>query len=66
MKTCAFFGKAFSHEGPGHYRGAVDQNGTVRVYCHVAGYYTTCHSLSETDQDKLRARAQREAADANS
>ena len=32
----------------------VTSNGTVRVYDPIAGYYTTCHSLSARDQ--LRAR----------
>lgn len=59
MKTYAFFGKAFRNERADHYRGSVDADGTVRVYDHVAGYYTTCHDLSAADQAKLRARVQR-------
>lgn len=51
------FAKAFPGERTDHQRCSVDHDGTVRVYDDCAGYYTTCHELSETDQDTLRARA---------
>ena len=38
--------KAFSGEGVRTVRASVDADGTVRVWDGVAGYYTTCHSLS--------------------
>jgi hypothetical protein len=38
--------KAFSDKKIGTYNVMVDEDGTIRVYDSVAGYYTTCHSLS--------------------
>jgi hypothetical protein len=35
-------------------RAMVDTDGTVRVYDSVAGYYTTCHSLSDSAQRRIR------------
>lgn len=32
----------------------VDEDGTVRVYDNVAGHYTTCHSLPERTQARVR------------
>jgi hypothetical protein len=33
-----------------------DQDGTVRVWDSVAGHYTTCHSLTERQQQLVRSR----------
>ena len=32
----------------------VDNDGTIRVWDNIAGYYSTCHSLSEDDQRRIR------------
>lgn len=34
---------------------SVDEDGTVRVWDEVAGYYTTCHSLSAAAMRRARA-----------
>ena len=39
------------------YRFMVDADGTVRVYDSVAGYYTTCHSMSEAAMRRVRKAA---------
>lgn len=49
--------KAFSGEGIKKHRVMVDADGTVRVYDSVAGYYTTCHSLSQGTQARIRRMA---------
>lgn len=46
--------RAFSREGVREHRFAVDAHGTVRVFDSVAGHYTTCHSLSESAQRRIR------------
>lgn len=47
--------KAFSCEStPRHHRLSVSPDGTVRVYDDVAGYYTTCHSMSAATQRRVR------------
>lgn len=46
--------KAFSGSKTAQHRCMVDDNGTVRVYDDVAGYYTTCHSLSLPAQARVR------------
>jgi hypothetical protein len=46
--------KAFSCENVKTHTVAVDADGTVRVWDSVAGYYTTCHSLSKSAQAKAR------------
>ena len=48
--------KAFSRRGIEHIRCQVDDDGTVRVWDSVAGYYTSCHSLSESEQRRIRRR----------
>lgn len=37
----------------------VSPNGTVRVWDYVAGYYTTCHSLAESQIAEARRLAAR-------
>lgn len=39
----------------------VSRDGTVRVFDPVAEHYTTCHTLSDAEQDRLRDRARRVA-----
>lgn len=46
--------KAFSGEGIREYQFAVSEQGTVRVWDAIAGHYTTCHSLSESAQARIR------------
>lgn len=46
--------KAFSGEPMQIYRICVDSDGTVSVWDSVAGHYTTCHALSERQQQRLR------------
>jgi hypothetical protein len=46
--------KAFSTEDAQPYRCMVDVNGAVRVYDSVAGYFTTCHSLSPAAVARIR------------
>lgn len=53
--------KAFSNEGVREHRVMIEGDGTVRVYDPVAGYYTTCHSLSESAQRRIRKLAQHTA-----
>jgi hypothetical protein len=36
------------------YQMLVDADGSVRVYDSIAGYYTRCHSLSETARRRAR------------
>ena len=49
--------KAFANEGVRENYFQVDEDGTVRVYDKIAGYFTRCHSLSARDQDRIRVRA---------
>lgn len=46
--------KAFSGEGVREHECMVGADGTVRVWDSVAGHYTTCHSLSESAQRRIR------------
>lgn len=46
--------KAFSGGRIAAHRCIVDADGTVRVYDDAAGYYTTCHSMSERTQARVR------------
>jgi hypothetical protein len=41
----------------GKYDAYADETGTVRVYDPVAGYFTTCHSLTPGQMRYVRARA---------
>lgn len=52
--------KAFSGEGVRTHRVLVEDN-DVRVYDHVAGYYTNCHSLSAGSQQRIIKLAQQAA-----
>jgi hypothetical protein len=54
------FAKAFAGERVNHQRCLVEKDGTVRVYDHCAGYYTTCHELSEAHQNIVRERAKQQ------
>ena len=45
MKTIITRAKAFSNQGIRSHKFQIE-NGTVRVWDDVAGYFTTCHSLS--------------------
>lgn len=53
-KTLTVRAKAFSGEGVRTNRCTVDADGTVRVYDSVAGYYTTCHSLTSATIRRIR------------
>lgn len=53
-KTVTVKCKAFSGGRIAAHRCMVDADGTVRVYDDVAGYYTTCHSLSPATQSRIR------------
>lgn len=46
--------KAFAGRGVEAIRCMVDADGAVRVYDSVAGYYTTCHSLSDSAKARIR------------
>ena len=48
---------AFSHTGIRTHKFAVDSSGVVRVWDSVAAHYTTCHSLSESAQRRIRTLA---------
>ena len=39
-------GRAFSGDASTGYRARVEADGTVAVYDHIAGHYTTCHALT--------------------
>ena len=45
LKEIEMRAKAFAGEGVRDHRISVDDDGDVRVWDEVAGYYTTCHSL---------------------
>ncbi len=53
-KTVTVKCKAFSGGRIQSHRCIVDADGSVRVYDDVAGYYTTCHSMSERTQARVR------------
>lgn len=46
--------KVWSGRGATSERFQVDADGTIRVYDSVAGHYTTCHSMSERSQARIR------------
>lgn len=46
--------KAFSREGVRSHKVMVYGDGTVRVWDSVAGHYTSCHSLSQSAQARIR------------
>lgn len=52
--------KAFRGQGVQTIEALVEGDGTVRVYDDIAGYYTTCHSLSERAQARIRKLAQKQ------
>ena len=45
--------KPFAAFQRGKYEFSVSDDGTISVWDDVAGYYTTCHSLSEAAQRKI-------------
>lgn len=52
--------KAFSrHDRIKSHRFLVDSDVTVRVWDQVAGHYTRCHSLSQTEEHRIRKRAEK-------
>jgi hypothetical protein len=60
MTTETYFdtrAKAFSGQGVRTHRVSVDSDGTVRVYDNVAKHYTTCHALTERQQERIRREA---------
>lgn len=46
--------KAFSSQPIKNYQFSVDDKGTVRVWDSVAKHYTTCHSLSQKAEARIR------------
>lgn len=50
--------RAFSSEGVREHRVQVDSRGVIRVWDSVAGHYTSCHSLSQRVQRRIRKLAQ--------
>jgi hypothetical protein len=46
--------KAFSGQGVREHRFLVSEDGAVRVWDSVAGYFTACHSLSASAQARIR------------
>jgi hypothetical protein len=59
MKTVTIRARAFKGQGIKQHQCSVDSDGTVRVWDSVAGYYTTCHSLSAVAAAKVRDLASR-------
>ena len=53
--------KAFAGYGVEEIKALVEPDGTVRVYDDVAGYYTTCHSLSPRAEQRIRRLANNDA-----
>lgn len=49
----------FTDSRRAEHRISVSTDMIVRVYDHVAGHYTTCHSLSESEQARLVKAAKR-------
>lgn len=56
MKTIYIIGAAFAGDSTAaEHIASVDRSGTVRVYdAAVSGHYTTCHSLTEEQQQAIR------------
>ena len=56
MKTVYIIGAAFTGDSLTTERiASVDASGTVRVYdAQVSGHYTTCHNLTEGQQQTIR------------
>lgn len=50
--------RAFSGEGVREHLFTVDAERVVRVWDSVAGHFTTCHSLSESAQSRIRELAE--------
>ncbi len=46
--------KAFSGDGVREHKFSVSEDGTVRVWDKIAGYYTTCHSMTPATQTRIR------------
>lgn len=53
MKIMTIRAKAFSTQPTGAFTVAVAPCGLIRVYDSVAGYYTSCHSLSERTMKRI-------------
>lgn len=50
---------AFAGEGERKNKIRVDIDGNIRVWDDVAGHYTVCHSIDESDQGRILVRATR-------
>ncbi len=53
-KTIRCRANAFTNRGIEAIKCMVAEDGTVRVWDSVAGYYTTCHALSDSAQRRIR------------
>lgn len=53
MQIMTIRAKAFSTEPTGAYTVSIAPGGLIRVYDSVAGYYTTCHALSQRTIDRI-------------
>lgn len=51
--------KAFSGQGVRRHKILVSEDGVVRVYDHIAGHYTRCHSLAASTIKRFLAAAKR-------
>lgn len=56
-------GRPFSNSTVGNVRCLVDEEGFVRVWDHIAGHYTVCHSLGETAKRNARKAAVQKRAE---
>lgn len=56
--------KAFSSEGVREHKFQVEATGEVRVWDAVAGYFTKCHSLSDSAKKRIVKFAKELAGDA--
>ncbi len=55
--TLTIRAKAFANEGVKSHKVSIDSDGTVRVWDSVAGFFTTCHSLSQSAIRRIRKAA---------
>ena len=57
MKVITVKCKAFGNETAKDHKVLIEDNGMIRVYDSIAGYYTGCHSLSKATQRRIRKMA---------
>lgn len=57
VRYTSFRCAAFSHLGTDNYMIACYDDGSVRVWDHIGGYYTACHALTPEQVAKIRAKA---------